>query len=48
MKEFLVLVFYVGEVFRYDKCKLGDIIFEYLIKFIICLCIDIVINSLMN
>lgn len=48
MKEFSAPVSHAGEAFRYDKCKLGDITFEHLIKFIICPCTDTAINSLMN
>lgn len=48
MKEFSVPVSHAGEAFRYDKCKLGDITFEHLIKFIICPCTDTAINSMMN
>lgn len=48
MKEFSVPVSHAGEAFRYDRCKLGDITFEHLIKFIICPCTDTAINGLMN
>lgn len=48
MKEFSVPESHAEEAFRYDKCKLGDITFEHLIKFIIYPCTDTAINSLMN
>lgn len=47
IKEFSVPESHAEEAFRY-KCKLGDITFEHLIKFIICPCTDTAINSLMN